>query len=77
MRTTRGGDDDFRKPVTRHQIRSVVIALLALLVGNAAGSLAGGLAGGLAFAAATVLYGSGKITRFNGLNSFHDRKFLY
>jgi hypothetical protein len=52
-------------------LRTLLIFVLALLVGNAAAGLAGGLAGSLAFAAATVLGALTEITGSNGLNSFH------
>ena len=50
---------------------SLLILILAFLIGNAAAGLASRLAGGLAFAAAAVLGALTQITGFKGLNSLH------
>ena len=53
--------------------KSVVVLVLALLVGNAARGLASRLARGLALAAAAVLNGLCDILGFDGLDSGHDK----
>ena len=50
---------------------SLVILILALLVGHAAAGLTGRLARGLAFAAAAVLCALTEIAGLEGLDSFH------
>lgn len=50
---------------------SLVILILALLVGHAAAGLAGRLAGGLAFAAAAVPCALTEVAGLDGLDSFH------
>ena len=50
---------------------SLVILILALLVGHAAAGFAGRLARGLAFAAAAVLCALTEVAGLNGLDSFH------
>ena len=50
------------------------LGVFALLVSNTAAGLASGLAGSLAFAATAVLCAFAKVTSFNGLDMFHDRK---
>ena len=52
----------------------LLVAVLALLVGNAARGLASGLARGLALAAAAVSNGVLDVLGFNSLNSLHNRK---
>ena len=48
-----------------------LLAVLALLVGDAAAGLASGLAGGLALAAAAVLGAVAQVAGFNGLDMRH------
>ena len=56
----------------RHFIgRSLLLSVLALLVGDAAACLAGGLAGGLAFAAAAILGALAQVPGLKGLDMFH------
>ena len=50
---------------------SLVILILALLVGHAAAGLTGRLARGLAFAAAAVLCALTEVAGLDGLDSFH------
>ena len=50
---------------------SLVILILALLVGHAATGFAGRLARGLAFAAAAVLCALTEVAGLDGLDSFH------
>ena len=50
---------------------SLVILILALLVGHAAAGFACGLAGGLALAAAAVLCALTEVAGLEGLDSFH------
>ena len=50
---------------------SLLILVLALLVGDAAAGLAGRLAGGLALAAAAVLGALAQIAGLDGLNMLH------
>ena len=51
---------------------SLVILILALLVGHAAAGFAGRLAGGLALAATAVLGALAQVAGLDGMNSFHD-----
>ena len=56
---------------------SLLILILAFLIGNAAAGLASRLAGGLAFSA-TALFGAfAQITCFNGFDSFHYYSHLH
>jgi len=48
-----------------------LLAVLALLIGDAAAGLAGGLAGSLAFAATAILRALTQIAGLNGLDMFH------
>ena len=50
------------------------LGVLALLVSDTAAGLASRLARGLAFAATAVLCAFAKVTSFNGLDMFHNRK---
>ena len=52
---------------------SLLILVLALLVGDAAAGLAGRLAGGLALAAAAVLGALAQIAGLDGLNMLHGK----
>ena len=51
---------------------SLLILVLALLVGDAAAGLAGRLAGGLALTAAAVLGAVAQATSLESLDSFHN-----
>ena len=50
------------------------LGVLALLVSDTAAGLASRLARGLAFAATAVLCAFAKVTSFDGLDMFHNRK---
>ena len=52
----------------------LLLSVLALLVSDTAAGLASRLARGLAFAATAVLCAFAKITSFDGLDMFHNRK---
>ena len=52
----------------------LLLSVLALLVSDTAAGLASRLARGLAFAATAVLCAFAKVTSFDGLDMFHNRK---
>ena len=53
--------------------KSLLVSVLALLVGNTAAGLACGLAGSLALAAAAVLGAGAQVTSLKSLDLFHDK----
>ena len=62
-------------PDRRHfSERKLFLCVLALLVSDTAAGLASRLARGLAFAATAVLCAFTKVTSFDGLDMFHNRK---
>ena len=54
-------------------VLSLLLLVLALLIGDAAAGLAGRLARGLALAAAALLGALAQVAALDGLNSLHDR----
>ena len=53
-------------------VLSLLLLVLALLIGDAAAGLAGRLARGLALAAAALLGALAQVAGLDGLNSLHD-----